>query len=77
MKENSVCKYKINIFLDGKKDVVLCNPKKGCLRDRVWNGGIKKEAARLLGLDDTDGIEAYVEGECDGQASSGPTSEVI
>lgn len=59
------CGYRIVAFIDSKREIKFCNPKKECLRDRVWNGkGVKAAAAFMLNRESIEGIEAYVEGKC-------------
>lgn len=59
------CDYKIIAFVDGKRIVIECNKETECLSKLVWSGkGVKKAAAKLLGHENTVGIEACVDGEC-------------
>ena len=69
MKEEE-CKYKIIAFVNGERTDINCTLENGCLKKLVWSGiGINRAAALVLGRS-VKGIEAYVDGDCDGRTSS-------
>ena len=70
--EERKCDFTIVAFIEGKKQEIHCIPEEtGCLRKLVWSGiGVRKAAAKVLGLDETGQIEAYVRGDCDKQINS-------
>ena len=71
MKEGE-CSFKIVGFVDGKKNTVECQDCLRCPRELVWRIGVVNAFAMATGRTNTDGIQAYVEGDCKGEASSDP-----
>lgn len=77
MKEKG-CDYKIIAFINDKREVISCNPEKGCLRDLVWSGiGLKGTVSQILNISNSNVFEAMVEGDCKKPITSVPTSGMV
>ena len=61
-----ICTYKINSWINGKKQTVACSREGGiCLRELVWSGiGVKAAAEKAMDLPEKSVTEAGVEGSC-------------
>jgi hypothetical protein len=71
MNENErKCDFKIVAFVNGKRQDIICNQETGCLSKLAWCGiGVNRAAALVLGRS-VKGVEAYVDGDCEGRTSS-------
>ena len=63
--EERKCEFKIVAFVDSETKEIGCDANNFCLRKLVWSGiGVKKAAAIALGLPNSEGVDAYVDGTC-------------